>query len=49
MIYVVEMISRCIIYIPKLMNIAIGAQAILMFCLRNLRRRNVGNIDGRVL
>jgi hypothetical protein len=42
----VEVASYGIIYIPSLMKIGIGVQAILRFCLRNLRACNVGITDG---
>jgi hypothetical protein len=36
MIFAVEMVSGSMIYVPSLMKIGIGIQAILRFCLRNL-------------
>jgi hypothetical protein len=38
-----------VIYIQSFMNIGKGVQAILRFCLSNLRGCNVGIIDGRDL
>jgi hypothetical protein len=35
------------IYIPSFMKIGTGFQAILKFCLRNLRDYNVGITDGK--
>jgi hypothetical protein len=37
------------IYIPSLMKIGTGVQAILRLCLRNLRGLNVGITNVRVL
>jgi hypothetical protein len=37
------------IYIPSFMKIGTGIQAILRFCLRNMRGYNVGITDGRDL
>jgi hypothetical protein len=34
------------IYLPGFMNIGLGVQAILRFCLRNFRGHNVGTTDG---
>jgi hypothetical protein len=34
------------IYIPSFMKIGAGVQAILIFCLRNLKGFNVGITDG---
>jgi hypothetical protein len=36
-----------ILYVPSFMKIGTGVQAILWFCLRNLRGYNVGITDGR--
>jgi hypothetical protein len=36
------------IYITSFMNIGTGVQAILMFCLGNLRSCNVGITDGSI-
>jgi uncharacterized protein YraI len=49
MLYAVEMASCCMIYLPSFMNIATGVQAILRFCLRNLRGCDVGITGGRDL
>jgi hypothetical protein len=46
---VVEMGSCGMIHIPSFMEISTGVQAILRFCLRNLRGRNVGIIDEKDL
>jgi hypothetical protein len=43
------MASYGIIYIPSFIKIGIGVQAILRFCLGNLRGCNVGITDGSVL
>jgi hypothetical protein len=45
--YAVGMASCGIIYVPTLMGIGTGIQAILRICLRNLRGCNVGITDGR--
>jgi hypothetical protein len=45
--YTVEMASCGMIYLASLMKIATGIQAILRFCLRNLRGCNVGITDRR--
>jgi uncharacterized protein YraI len=45
----IEMHSCGTIYIPSFMKIGTGVQAILMFCLRNLRGCNVGVTGGRDL
>jgi uncharacterized protein YraI len=47
--YAVEMGSGGMIYIPSFMKIVTGVQAILRFCLRNLRGCNVGFTDGKDL
>jgi hypothetical protein len=47
--YAVEMVSCGIIYIAGSMTIGTGVQQILMFLLRNLKGRNIGITDGRVL
>jgi uncharacterized protein YraI len=49
MLYSFEMASCGIIYLPSFMKIAAGLQAILRFCLRNLKGCNVGITDGRYL
>jgi uncharacterized protein YraI len=45
----VEMASCGMIYLPSFMKIAIGVQAILRFCLRDVKGCNVGIPDGRNL
>jgi hypothetical protein len=47
--YVAQMTSCGIIYIPSFMKISTGVEAILRFCLINLRGYNVGTTDGRDL
>jgi hypothetical protein len=47
--YAVDMASCCMIYIPSFMKIGTGVQAVLKFCLRNLRGCNVGVTYGRDL
>jgi hypothetical protein len=47
--YAVEMASCGMIYIPSFRKIGTGIQAILRFCLRNLRSCNVGISDGKDL
>jgi uncharacterized protein YraI len=47
--YAVEMASCGMISLPSFMKIAAGVQAILRFCLRNLRVCNVRITDGREL
>jgi hypothetical protein len=47
--YVVEMASCGMIYIPSFMKISTDAQAILRFCLKNLRCCSVGFAYGRDL
>jgi hypothetical protein len=47
--YSVEMASHGMISIPSFMKIGAGIQAVLRFCLRNLRGCNVGITDGRDL
>jgi hypothetical protein len=50
MMYAVEMVSDGMIYIYiKFHEIVTGVQAMLSFCLRNLRGWNVGITDGRYL
>jgi hypothetical protein len=49
MMYAVEVGSRGMICLPSFMKIGTGGQAILKFCLRNLRSCNVGITDGRDL
>jgi hypothetical protein len=45
--YAVEMASCGMIYLPSFMKIGTGVQAILRFCLRNLKGCDVGITDGR--
>jgi hypothetical protein len=45
--YIVAMSSGGVIYIPSLMKTGRGIQAILRFCLSNLRGCNVGITNGR--
>jgi hypothetical protein len=47
--YVVGMASCGMTYVPSFMNICTGVQAILRFCLRNLRIYNVGVTVGKDL
>jgi hypothetical protein len=47
--YTVEMASCGMIYIRSFVKTGTGIQAILRFCLRNLRGCNVGITDGRNL
>jgi hypothetical protein len=49
MMYAVEMGSGSIICISSFMKIGRGVEGILRFCLRYLRRRNVGITDWRDL
>jgi hypothetical protein len=49
MMYAVEMASGGMIYIRSFMKTGKGVQAILWFCLSNLKRCNVGITDGRDL
>jgi hypothetical protein len=49
MMYTVEMTSCGMIYLSSFMKIGTGVQAILRFCLRNLRGCNVGITDGKYL
>jgi hypothetical protein len=49
MTYAVEIPSQGMIFLPSFMKIDAGVQAILRFCLRNLRGCNVGITDGRDL
>jgi hypothetical protein len=49
MMYAVEMASCGMIYLPSFMKTATGIQAVLRFCLRNLKGSNAGIIDGRDL
>jgi hypothetical protein len=44
-----EMASCGMIYIPSFMKIGTGVEAILRFCVTNLRDCNVGTPDGRDL
>jgi hypothetical protein len=45
--YTVEMVSCGVIYLSSFKKIGTGVQAILRFCLRNLKSCNVGITDGR--
>jgi hypothetical protein len=45
----VEIASCGMIYFPSSLNIGTGVQAILRFCLSNLKGYNVGITDGRDL
>jgi hypothetical protein len=47
--YANEFGSGGMIYVPRFMKTYTGVQAILRFCLRNLRGCNVGITDGRDL
>jgi hypothetical protein len=47
--YAIKMGSGAMIYIPNFIKIGIGVQAVLRFCLRNLRGHNIGITDGRDL
>jgi hypothetical protein len=47
--YPVQMVSCGMIYIPSFIKVGTSVQAILRFCLRNLRGCNVGITDGRYL
>jgi hypothetical protein len=47
--YAVEMGLCGVMYIPSFVKIVIGVQAILGFCLRNLRGCNIGTTAGRDL
>jgi hypothetical protein len=47
--YAIEIASCGMIYIPGFKKIGTGVQAILRFCLRNLRGCNVDITDGRDL
>jgi hypothetical protein len=47
--YVFQMASCVMMYIQSFMMIGTGIQAILRFCLRNLKDCNVGITDGRDL
>jgi uncharacterized protein YraI len=49
MIYAVEMASCGMIYLPSFMKIATGVQAVLRFCLRNVKGCNLGITVGRDL
>jgi hypothetical protein len=46
MMYAIELASDVMIYIPSFMKIGTGIQAMLRFCLSNLRGCNVGITDG---
>jgi hypothetical protein len=45
--YAVETASCGMIYAPSFMKIGTGVQAILRFCLRNLRGCNAGITNGK--
>jgi hypothetical protein len=45
--YTVEIALCGMIHLSSFMTIVTGVQAILLFCLRNLRGCNVGITDGR--
>jgi hypothetical protein len=47
MMYAVEMASCDMINLLSFIEIATGVQAILRFCLRNMKGCNVGNAHGR--
>jgi hypothetical protein len=47
--YAVEIASFAVIYIQSFMNTGTGIEAILRFCLRNLRGCNVGITDDKYL
>jgi hypothetical protein len=47
--YIIEVISNGTIYISSFIKIGTGVQAILSFCLSNLKGCNVGITDGRDL
>jgi hypothetical protein len=49
MLCAVEMVLCGMIYMPIFMKIGTGVQAILRFCLRNLRSCNIVITDGRAL
>jgi hypothetical protein len=49
MLYAVETASCGMIYFQSFMKIDTGVQAILRFCLRNLRGCDVGITEGRDL
>jgi hypothetical protein len=49
MLYAVEVASRGMIYLPCFIETGRGVQAILRFCLKNLRGCDVGITDGRDL
>jgi hypothetical protein len=49
MIYVVDMASCGMIYIPSFIKISTVFRAILRLYLRNMRRCNVGITEGRYL
>jgi hypothetical protein len=44
--YTVELASDCMMHMPSFMMIVLGFQAVLMFCLSNLRDCSVGVTDG---
>jgi hypothetical protein len=47
--YAVEIASSDMVYVPSLMYIGTGVQALLTFCLSNLRYCNVGITEERDL
>jgi hypothetical protein len=47
--YTIDMTSDGMIYITSFMKIGTGVQAMLWFCLRNLRGCNVGIAGGKEL
>jgi hypothetical protein len=49
MMYAIEMGSDGMIYVPYFMKTRTGVQAVLKFCLRNLRGCNVVITDGKNL
>jgi hypothetical protein len=50
LVLLIEKMASCgMIYVPIIMKIGIGAQAILRFCFRNLREYNVVITDERDL
>jgi hypothetical protein len=49
MIYVVEVDSYGMVYLPSFIKTGTGVEAILTFYLRNFRRFNVGNAGRRDL
>jgi uncharacterized protein YraI len=49
MMYAIERASCGMMYVPSFMKIAAGVQAILRFCVRNLKGCNVSITNGRDL